>query len=76
MYLQQVEQIPPLGPVEEMRLALRIGAAHYVVKTLTETDAARRTRAQQQALDGWQKHLKDLKSKKAWLAWERLSKMH
>jgi RNA polymerase sigma factor (sigma-70 family) len=61
-YLQQVEQIPVLVPVEEMRLALRIGAAHYVVNALKEIDTARRTRTQQQALDGWKKYLEDLKS--------------
>jgi RNA polymerase primary sigma factor len=62
LYLQQIEQIPPLGLVEEMWLALRIGAAHDIIKTLAETAATRRTRAQQQALDGWQETLEALKS--------------
>ena len=61
-YLQQVEQIPVLGPVEEMWLCLRIGVTHDVVSALKEVDTARRTRTQQQALDGWKKHLEDLKS--------------
>jgi RNA polymerase sigma factor (sigma-70 family) len=40
-YLRKVERVPPLHPVEEMWLALRISAARYVVTLLEERIADR-----------------------------------
>jgi RNA polymerase primary sigma factor len=52
-YLREVERVPLLDPVQEMWIAMRIGAAGSVVTAIKETAPTRRTEEQQGALTGW-----------------------
>jgi len=53
MYLREIGRVPLLDPVEEMWIAMRISAAGHVVSVIRETDPARRTREQKEALRHW-----------------------
>jgi RNA polymerase primary sigma factor len=53
MYLREIGRVPLLDPVEEMWIAMRVSAAGNVVTVIRETDPARRTREQKDALKRW-----------------------
>jgi len=65
MYLREIGRVPLLDPVQEMRLAMRVSAAEYVVSVLKRLDQAESSQERKKAAKQWKAQLEQFKLRSA-----------